>query len=346
MGEYQALEKLENAQKDAILPLLEVLPPDYDFEQRRPKKDMDEQLRTFGDKLKRKWGTRPALLDVGQLAPATRMADGRHPMTFLLDAGREWGAALTPVFTLESDAACQDALGGAIALDRRGAVLRCALEEALDPDFDDIVAARLLALRMELDALDLVLDLKMPAFDPQDALIGVLTAALTASYAYQAARSVTLMATSFPESMAEMKLPIQRVPRREWVLFKALLATLTSEDRRPGFGDYGIAAVKFAQGDMRFMRGAPNIRYAIDDAWLVARAKREKDGSNKAYPGLCGLITGSGQYHGAGFSAGAAYIEGCRLGTQKLGNPTVWKWVATNQHITKVVADLASLPGP
>jgi len=95
---------------------------------------------------------------------------------------------------------------------------------------------------------------------------------------------------------------------------------------------------------MRFMRGSPNVRYAVDDAWLVARAKRTPGSSNQAYPGLCSLITGSGSYLGQTYSAGSAYIEDCRIGAATRGNPTVWKWVATNHHITKVLDDLASLP--
>lgn len=345
MGEYQALEKLGDAQKDRIVPLIEVLPPDYDFEQRRPKKDIDDQLKTFGDKLKKKWDSRPALLDGAQLPAATRMADGRHPMTYLFDEARQLGTSLTPVLTLESDAAYRDAVRMIDALDLRGAGLRCTLEEALDPDFDDAVGALLQALEINVDSLDLILDLKTPAFDPQDSLVAVLIATLTGAAIFSQARSVTILATSFPDSMTTLKLPIQFVPRREWVLYKALLASLAQEVRRPGFGDYGVAAITFAQGDMRFMRGSPNVRYAVDDGWLVAKAKREKGGSNLPYPGLCAAITASGQYKGPGFSAGSAYIEGCSTGVQKRGNPTVWKWVATNHHITKVVDDLATLPG-
>jgi hypothetical protein len=106
-----------------------------------------------------------------------------------------------------------------------------------------------------------------------------------------------------------------------------------------------VAAVEFPKGDMRFMRGSPNVRYTIDDAWLVAKSKRQKSNNNHAYPGLCGGIVASGSFAGTAFSEGSKYIDGCRLGTEKMGNPTTWKWVATNHHITKVVADLATLSG-
>src|SRR5690348_2727707 len=91
MGEYQALEKLDEAKKSVIVPLLEVLAPDYDFEQRRPKKDVDEQLKSFGEKLSKKWGSRPALLDAVQLQPATRMRDNTHFLTYLFNEARRNG---------------------------------------------------------------------------------------------------------------------------------------------------------------------------------------------------------------------------------------------------------------
>lgn len=343
MGEYQALEKLGVPQKRATVPLLEILPPDFDFELRKPKKDIDDHLKSFGERLKKKWDTRPALVDGGHLDPAVRMADGRHPMTYIFDAARVLGTTLTPVTTLERDADYQDAVRLIDGLDQRGAALRCTLAEALDPDLDDQVNALLTTLEMHAADLDIILDLETPAFEPQPALVAVVTAALTTATIFGDARSVTLIATSFPASLAELTQPIQRVPRLEWPLYKAVVAGLPA-GRRPAFGDYGVAALTFAQGDMRYMRGSPNVRYTIDDAWIIARAKRTPGTTNQAYPGLCGLITASGHYYGQAYSEGSRYIDLCRLGTASRGNPTTWKWVATNHHITKVLDDLARLP--
>lgn len=345
MGEYQALEKLDPGLKAGVVPLIEVLPPDYDFELRKPKKEIGEQLSPFAKQLKKRWGDGPALLDAGQLPAAMRMDDGRHPLTFLFDETRAQEAALTPVTALDRDDDYQQAVFLIDAIDGRGVALRCTLDEALDPDFDTNVDTLLTRLEIEADALDILLDLQCPAYDPQDGLIAVVTAALSGATIFGDARSVTVIATSFPDSLADLKQAIQFLPRREWLLYKALVAQLPQGVRRPGFGDYAVAAVTFAQGDMRFMRGSPNIRYAVDDGWLVAKAKRDKGGSNQAYPGLCSYLTASGRFLGPTFSAGSAYIDGCRTGSEKRGNQTTWKWVATNHHITKVVDDLARLNG-
>lgn len=342
-GEYRALKRLSTPCRERTLPLIEVLPPDYDFALLRPMKHIDEQLRPLAKQLENHWPGRPALIDSGQITPETRMGDGRHPLTFIFEEARAKGLNLIPVTGIGRDIEHQLSVRGIVAADGRGLGLRCGIEEALDPDFDVNVRALLTQLDTSPDLVDVLLDLGSPEFDPQDSLIAIIVSVLEGSNVFAAARSVTILATSFPNSLTSLNYGLDFLPRREWMLYKALLVALPPQARCPGFGDYAVAAIDFPKGDMRFMRGSPNIRYAIDDGWLVAKAKRQKSNNNHAYPGLCGAIIGSGRFAGAAFSEGSKYIQGCRIGIEKMGNPTTWKWVATNHHITKVVEDLAKL---
>lgn len=344
-GEYRALKRLGDACRQRTVPLIEVLPPDYDFDLRQPKKHIDEQLKPFAKQFEDHWPNRPALIDAVQIDASIRMSDGRHPLTFLFDDARARGLDLVPVTALDRDAGYQQSVRSIVAANARGICLRCRLEEALDPDFEANVHALLALLGSAANTVDILLDLGSPTFDPQDPLVAIISSVLTGGGIFASAHSVTILASSFPDSLMSLQFGLDVLQRREWLLYKALLAALPVQLRRPGFGDYAVAAVEFPKGDMRFMRGSPNVRYAIDDAWLVAKAKRQKSNNNHAYPGLCGAIVASGDFAGISFSEGSAYIDGCRLGTEKMGNPTTWKWVATNHHITKVVADLASLSG-
>ena len=344
-GEYRALKRLSAACREKTVPLLEVLPPDYDFALRQPKKHIDEQLKPFVKQIEDHWPNRTALIDAVQIPTPTRMGDGRHPLTFIFDEARAKGLRLTPVTALDRDVGYQQSVRAIVAADAYGVGLRCSLEEVLDPDFEMNVRNLLGQLGTSANAIDILLDLGNPKFDPQDSLIAIIASVLAGVGIFASARSVTMLATSFPDSLTSLQYGLGVLPRREWVLYKALLAALPASVRRPGFGDYVVAAVEFPKGDMRFMRGSPNIRYAIDDAWLVAKTKRQKSNNNHAYPGLCGAIIASGSFAGAAFSEGSKYIDDCRLGIEKMGNPTTWKWVATNHHITKVVSDIAKLSG-
>lgn len=343
MGEYQALSKLNDAVRERTVPLVEVLPPDYDFELHKPRKHINEQLKPFVKQVAKHWSGRPAMIDAVQIPAPTRMGDGRHPLTYIFDDARTQGVSLLPVTALDRDGDYQRAVGEIVATDAKGIVLRCSLEDTIDPDFDKDAKALFLTLGVPAERVDILLDLRCPQFEPQDGLIGIISAALAQSEMIAKAHSVTMLATSFPDSLSALDYGATMLPRREWMLYKALVAALPSHVRRPGFGDYTIAAVSFPQGDMRYMRGSPNVRYAIDDAWLVAKAKRQKFQNNAAYPSLCGSIVNSGRFAGATFSEGSKYIDGCRLGIEKKGNPTTWKWVATNHHTTRVVEDLAKL---
>ena len=93
-GEYQALSRLEDARKARIVPLIEVTPPDFDFEQWKPKKTIDAHFEKFASRFKEKWGERPALLDAGLLDPAARMTGGIHPLSWLMEQACPNGVTL------------------------------------------------------------------------------------------------------------------------------------------------------------------------------------------------------------------------------------------------------------
>jgi len=346
-GEYQALLRLEDAPKARIVPMIEITPPDFDFELWQPKKSIDEHLEKFAARLKQKWGIRPALLDAGLLDPQARMAGGTHPLLWLMDQVRPDGANLVPVTALDRDAPYQTAVRIAHAVDACGAALRCSLEDAADPDFEANVEGLAETLELELDELDIVIDLQSPNFEPLDGLATLLANVLAASSdLFQAVRSLTIVATSFPPSMAEVTGPVQFVSRKEWLLYKALIAKLAPGTRRPAFGDYAIAAPDLPQGDMRLLKPSATVRYAVDDGWIIAKGVNVRDNGFEQYRGCCGVVTSSASWLGAGFSPGSDYIDKCRKGSASTGNLSIWRWVGTNHHMTKVVHDLASFHGP
>ncbi|MGE0774449.1 MAG: hypothetical protein AB7L36_05340, partial [Sphingomonadaceae bacterium] len=145
-GEYRALKRLSDACRQRTVPLIEALPPDYDFALRQPKKHIDEQLKPFAKQIEDHWPNRPALVDAVQIEAPARMGDGRHPLTFIFDDARAKGLALVPVTALDRDAGYQQSVQTIVAADVRGVGLRCGLEEALDPDFEANVLAHLALL--------------------------------------------------------------------------------------------------------------------------------------------------------------------------------------------------------
>lgn len=344
-GEYQALLRLRPEQKAGVVPLLEITPPDFDFELNEPKHTIDAHLAEFAKRLEAKWETRPSLFDCGLLAPAERMTGGVHPLLWLMDAVRPRGGNLIPVTALERDAAYQDAVRIANQVDGRGAALRSSLEDASDADFEDNVETLLERIGVEIDQLDILIDLRSPNFEPIDGLAQLMIAVLSSSDVFNAARSVTILATAFPASMAEVAPPIAFVRRREWELYKRLIALLPQGIRRPAFGDYAIAAPDLFQGDMRLIKPSATVRYATNDGWVIAKGPNVRDNGFAQYKDRCQSVIDSGRFLGAAFSMGSDYVDKCRTGKASTGSLTTWRWVGTNHHIAKVVHDLASVHG-
>jgi len=131
-GEYQALWRLTDATKDRTVPLIEITPPDFDFETWTPSKTIDEHLAPFATRLHKKWGARLALLDCGLLDPAATMHGGKHPMLYLCEQAFAQNAVIAPVVKLTSDGAYRAAVATAQAMIQTGVALRCSLEEAMD----------------------------------------------------------------------------------------------------------------------------------------------------------------------------------------------------------------------
>jgi hypothetical protein len=146
--------------------------------------------------------------------------------------------------------------------------------------------------------------------------------------------------------MADVKGPTQLLPRHEWLLYKELIDHLPKYMRIPTFGDYAIAAPELPQGDMRLMKPSATVRYTIDDAWLISKGSNVRDNGFGQYEGQCHHIASLPSFLGVGFSPGGDYIHQCGLGLASTGTLTTWRWVGTNHHITKIVADLASYFGP
>lgn len=345
-GEYQALLRLDATTKDSVVPLIEVTPPEWDFEQHKFKKTIDGQLAPFASRLEKKWGSRPAFLDTSLLNPTERMAGGGHSLTFLLDAVRARKCVVIPVTGPGRDLAHYNALAAGVAIDGQGVAVRVSLDDIADPAFPDTLVTLVASLGLGLAETDLIVDLAAKNFEPLADLAALVTALLQSSPIYVGVRSLVLIGTSFPTSMGEVKLTSQTLPRLEWKLYKAVTGSLPAGFRPLAFGDYTISSADIPGGDMRLLKPSATIRYTVTDGWFITKGNNVRDNGFEQYRGQCGTVITSGHMAASGYSAGSDYIRGCHAKTEKTGNLSTWRWVGTNHHITRVVDDLANFHGP
>jgi len=349
-GEYLAMMDLSAETKDSIMPLIEVAEfnpenPEYafDFETNKPPKTIDQHLAQFAKRVRSKWGTANCFVDLCHVGVSARMVDGQHPVAFIFDALRSESVMAIPAIGLLQDAAHQDAVRNVDLADHRGLCLRIVLEEITEPNFTDQLNDLLRNMGMKSEQCDFILDLRAPPnFEPLNGFTGLLESVIKTLPHLNSWRSLSLLGTSIPKSLGGFTPGVSVIPRYEWRLYKQLAARLKSSNVRiPNFGDYVINHPEVAHMDPRFMKPRANIRYTINDSWLIARGEKTRDYSE--HKDLCRSIIKSQFYSGRSFSAGDTYILDCEKGNVSTGNLTTWRRMGTNHHLEMVALDVANL---
>ena len=153
-------------------------------------------------------------------------------------------------------------------------------------------------------------------------------------------RSVAFSGTSFPESLAALPYGLSTIVREEWHIWQKL-QTIADNTRPIIFADYTAGNANLPEGGFV---GAANIRYATDDEWIILKGHKATDDTHGGYEqfhDLAMLLIKDQRFCGPDFSWGDKYIADCAHRTVKSGNLSTWRAVATNHHITFVLAQLA-----
>ncbi len=344
-GEYLALERLDSPVKDHVMPLIEIPPIGWDFEKGRLAKTIDQHLEKFAHRFHSKWKERSAFIDLALLDPTHRMIDTSHPMTYVFNGVRDLGESAIPVTGLSRDNDYQEAVRRVVEFDKKGLCVRLVFEDIAKNDAEVLLDALSLFHKVNIRDIDIVLDLKSPNFHPIDHFARALNMALRRLPKISQYRTFTLAATSFPKTMGQMKRGSQIIERSEWLLYKTFVSKNTELKLKPQFGDYAIAHPSLPELDMRLLKPAASLRYTVDDSWYIGKGTNVRDNGFGQYVDICGSLVSEGYFLGSGYSKGDLYILACSERRGSTGNLSVWRWVGTNHHITKVVRDIASFHG-
>ena len=345
-GEYQALFRLPRTAKVHITPLIEVPEIGWDFEKAVLAKTLDEHLSPFAKRVRAKWQQRQCFVDLKHIDSSVRMADGSHPLAFVFSNLRTEKCFAVPVTGIDQDAQYQRAVRRAAAEDRNGVCFRVRIVQAAKQDIKTAIDALMKRVNIKPSEVDLVLDLEAPNFVPLVGFCRVVQAIVKRLPYLSKWRTFTILGTSFPHSMGEVKGNAEKLHRYEWLLYKKLVAAFRPEKIRiPAFGDYAICHPDVPRLDMRLVKPAASIRYTIKDAWYILKGPNVRDNGFEQYRGHCQKLVASSHYSGSDFSDGDKYIFDCASGSGSTGNLSKWRAVGTNHHLAKVLQDIASFFG-
>jgi Beta protein len=278
-GEYTALREMTPDVKGGLTPLIEVPPIPWDFELDEPDKTIDQHLERLSSQIVQSWGVdRPLFLDLLWIAPEERMPNGDHPLTHVFRTAREDGLQLIPVTGLVRGEEYQFSCRDIIAEDARGVCIRLQKEDFEESDDLSAQVGELLnRLGVHTSAADLVLDLRSMALDEGSTLQAAIPVLVRSIPALGEWRSFTLAGTAFPETLIELPpSSFSMIARLEWIIWRNLIVRARIF-RLPSFGDYTIASPQPSEVDPRIMRPSASIRYNINDAWLIPKARNLRD---------------------------------------------------------------------
>jgi hypothetical protein len=341
-GEYQALLRLTNRIKDRIVPFITIPEIEFDFEEWRPKKSVQEHVHPFAARYKSKWGKRPAWVGVHKSIVLSPMDDGRDIFTYVFEELRGYEANAVPAVPLGADPATIRAVAAIIKRDSLGAAISLRLEDLMKATPSADVRAFAAALDIELAETDLIVDLGAPNFEPYMTFSGALIVALRRLNDLDAFRNFVLIGTAIPETFKDIAKGFDEIPRHDWLFYQALLARLPAGMRRPNFGDYTIVHPEFTPVDMRKIKSAGKIVYTTPGNWAVRKGGAFRDNPAQMHDHCADLVSRP-IFKGAGYSSGDDYIAKCAVRKEGPSNQTRWKNVAINHHITHVLDDLSTI---
>lgn len=348
-GEQNALAELFDTQKAATIPLLNL--PSHEFNPPPGEETdgaFDERISQSANRLNQVWAGYRAAVDLGEIDPEAKCADGVHPVRYFFDqlASSDTRVIASPVLRFESDDAYVAAVASVCSSYGVGPVFRMTPDNLAEPGIVQIVSHMLDECRVNARDADFVVDMGHITATGRS-IITARGALAEVPYVADWA-SLALVAGSFPENLAGFAVGTHAIERHEWDVW---LANRTTADREVCYGDYAtIHPFPVAEGlDPRLINPTASVRYTHGNNWILLRGQGTRTPGSPGFAQFlehADAIVGMPQYRGEQFSFGDGKIMRIhrREETQKGGNLETWITISVNHHIAEIVDQLANLP--
>jgi hypothetical protein len=316
-GERWALSHLTPERKVKIRPLVEIHPP-------RKGKGLGEHVESVCESFQAAWGVdRRFYVDTIWLngssgSPAT-IAD-------VFEAAQDCDLEAIPVVRATYDDSSLEQLLAIVSENERGCLLRITPQILNTPAIIDSV---LEALDLSPDKVDLLLDYRQQAM--------ALTVDVPKIPHLAQWRLFIAASGVFPVTLASLPLhQWHEIPRHDWSSWQNGIET--GIDRNPICSDY---TMRPPGPPADFGEPSVNLRYALDDHWLVQMGGKHKDGAAPEIHAMCSELIANPQYSGVDFSAGDEEIDRIADEPEDTGGPTQWLQWCVSHHIEYVVEQLS-----
>lgn len=343
-GEQIGVSNLSDPIKDKIIPLIEIPEIDWDYDKNCYKKTIDTHLENTAKTILNSWGKkRHFFLDIPWAGDGIDyMTNGDYPLQYLFDTFRVKGLLGIPVVKCSSPKDYINAVKKIINIDYYGACIRIKDKDLLNLNLN--LQKLLKILGLEKDKIDLIIDLEYITPSDSNKNLLFIQNILKSIPNISNWRSITMCATSFPQNTSSVsRNTTGKVERGEWTLWKNILSSKSQLKTMPNYGDYAISNPAPFKLDPKLMQMSANIRYTVNEDFLIFKGISIKKGKWSQAQNLCDKIINHPQYYGKTFSWGDTYIFNCAYGLISTGNAETWRRVGTNHHLKLVINQLSSL---
>ncbi|EEK49369.1 beta family protein [Bacillus albus] len=318
-GEKDALFMLENEVKDNIVPLLELTP--------------DVIGRGNFSGISDFWKDRPFMFDVS-FEHDDLLDDDYFKLLAKCDNHQ-----VIPVIKLSDS---NEKISKIFSTCKNGIALRLYIEEILDDDFESNYQD--LLEKVELSRTSLIIDVQHVESSKINEVSFLINGAINLISNISEFQHVIFASNSFPDSL-------QKVDRYEITILNRLENKLFQKIK-PHFNNNGVNVIysDYAVNHWTYFEYKPgiqpsfNIRYTTEDYYVIYKGDTNKKGGLKIekIQDACQQLISSQYYMGRDYSWGDNEIyEKAHSISNKPGNFTTWRAIATNHHIT-FIADLLS----
>lgn len=346
-GEFAALNELGAPSRAVMTPLFDIPAAQWDFDTDAPARPMEQHLPGFVEKIRKSWGDSLCFVDLLELDGET-MPGGVHPVTYLFQEFSPLGMLSIPVVGIQRSSAYLNAVRDVIRRDKRGVCIRVDNNDLENPGtlsngLNDLATY----LDLKREQCDLIFDLKTLSPETRGPMVFAMNTILSLLPGIDKWRTLTLAGSSFPDSMMDVpQHTFHQLPRVEWEIWTAIV-TRGGVPRLPTYGDYGVSSPS-ASGegiDPRMMRMSANLRYTLDNTWLLLKGRNVRDHGFEQFRDLCRLLVGSQHFKGQDFSWGDNYIHEAAQNAAGPGNASTWRKVGTSHHLALVKHQISTLFG-
>lgn len=344
IGEFGAISALSSDIKSKMTPILEIPPIGIKVlkDKTRRRKTQDEHFKGFTSRLSRAW-VEEFYLDSHFVSDANLIND----KNLLLEIYNELfalGSKVIPVVNLyQHEMNYIDTISDIIKTNQLNLCIRLNAND-VNTNLKESIDVLLDKSNLQVNKVDFILDYKY-VLNSQESIITSSAIQIFKLVPYlEDWRKVIFSCTSFPMDLREaQRNTIMVVARTELAIWQNILSA-NDVIRKPLFSDYGISNPDITDFDPLKMQMSANIRYTGENVWHLVKGQSLKTkASSEQNVNLCQKIIKQDFFYGGNYSWGDEYIFKCANREVSPGNPTTWRKVGTNHHLTLTANQISNL---